>query len=87
MSCGVVYRCGSDPALLWLGCRPAAAAPLRPLAWELPYATGAALKRKKQKQKNKKLSIPFSLQPLRTFIILPISMNLPIPPPQASGIL
>ena len=23
------------------GCRPAASAPIRPLAWELPYATGA----------------------------------------------
>jgi len=32
---------------LW--CRPAAAAPIRPLAWELPYATGVALKRKKKK--------------------------------------
>ena len=30
--------------VLWLWCRPAAVAPIRPLAWELPYATGAALK-------------------------------------------
>ena len=35
--------------LLWLGCRPAAAALIRPLARELPYATGMALKRKKKK--------------------------------------
>ena len=35
-----------DLALLWLWCRPAAAAPIRPLAWELPYATGAALKKR-----------------------------------------
>ena len=41
MSCGVARRCGSDPMLLWLWCRPAAVAPFRPLAWELPYATGA----------------------------------------------
>ena len=27
--------------------RPVAEAPIQPLAWELPYATGAALKRKK----------------------------------------
>ena len=27
-----------DPALLWLWCRPAAAPPIRPLAWELLYA-------------------------------------------------
>ena len=25
-----------DPVLLWLWCRPAAIAPIRPLAWELP---------------------------------------------------
>ena len=30
--------------LLWLWCRPRAAALIRPLAWELPYATGMALK-------------------------------------------
>ena len=33
--------------LLWLWCRLAAAAPIRPLAWELPYATDAAKKRDK----------------------------------------
>ena len=31
-------------ALLWLWCRPAAVAPIGPLAWEPPYAMGAALK-------------------------------------------
>ena len=36
-----------DPALLWLWCRLAAAAPIQPLAWELPYAASAALKGKK----------------------------------------
>ena len=45
MSCGVGRRHGSDPALLWLWWRPAAAAPIRPLAWEPPYAAGVALKR------------------------------------------
>ena len=30
MSCGVGLRCCSDPALLWLWCRLAAAAPIRP---------------------------------------------------------
>ena len=34
-----------DPALLWLWCRPAAAALIGPLAWKLPYAMGVALKR------------------------------------------
>ena len=36
-----------DPALLWLWCRPAAVTPIRPLAWEPPYAVGVALKRQK----------------------------------------
>ena len=36
-----------DPALHWLWCRPAAVALIQPLAWELLYATGAALKKKK----------------------------------------
>ena len=39
-----------DPTLLWLWCRPATAALIQPLAWELPYATGAALKRPPKKQ-------------------------------------
>ena len=33
--------------LLWLWCRPAATAPNGPLTWKLPYAAGAALKKKK----------------------------------------
>ena len=37
-----------DPALLWLWCRPAAIAQIRPLAWEIPCATGVALKKKKK---------------------------------------
>ena len=46
MSCGVVRRLGLDPMLPWLWCRLAAAAPIRPLALELPSATGVAIKRK-----------------------------------------
>ena len=42
VSCGVGCRRGSDPELLWIWCRPAATAPIRPLAWESPYAVGAA---------------------------------------------
>ena len=37
-----------DPALLWLGCRSAAVALIKPLARELPYAAGAAIKGKKK---------------------------------------
>ena len=41
-----------DLALLWLWCKLAATAPIRPLAWELPYATGVAVKSKKKKKSN-----------------------------------
>ena len=54
---GVGRRRGSDPELLWLWCRPVATARIRPLAWEPPYAKGAAqemAKRQKTKQ-NKSL--------------------------------
>ena len=54
VSCGLGRRCGSDPALLWLWRRLAAVAPIRPRAWELPYAVGVALNSKK-KLKNKKI--------------------------------
>ena len=56
MSCGVGHRRGSDLALLWLWRRPMDTAPIRPLAWEPPDATGVALKgqkTKKQKTKNR----------------------------------
>ena len=53
MSCGVAPRRGSDPMLLWLWCRPAAEAPVGPLAWEPPYAMGVALRRQKTKKKKK----------------------------------
>ena len=46
--CGVGCRCSSDPALLWLFQRPAAAAPIWPLAWEFPFATDVALKKKER---------------------------------------
>ena len=36
--------------MLWLWCRPAAAALIRLLAWELPYAVSAALKRERRKE-------------------------------------
>ena len=38
---------------MWLWFRPTAVAPIRPLAWELPCATGAALKSQKNKKQNK----------------------------------
>ena len=61
MSCGVGCRRGSDPALLWLWRRPVATAPIQLLAWEPPYATGAALektKKKKKKKNGRKMVLP-----------------------------
>ena len=45
VSCGVSHRRSPDLALLWLWYRPVAIAPIQPLAWELPYPAGAALKK------------------------------------------
>ena len=49
----------ADPVWLWLWCRLAAAALIWPLARELPYATGVALKRKKKKKEIGSSSFPF----------------------------
>ena len=54
LSCGVGHTLDSDPILLWPWCRPAAVALIGPLAWELLYASGAALKRKKKIAKTRK---------------------------------
>ena len=53
LPCGI-GRHGLDAVLLWLWHRPAAVAPIQPLAWELPYAKSVALKSKKKKKKKKK---------------------------------
>ena len=55
VSCGVGCRCGADLAWLWLW--PLASAIIGPLAWEPPYAAGAApekIKRPKRKKKKRK---------------------------------
>jgi len=57
MSFGVGHRHSSDPPLLWLWRSSAAAALIRPLAWEPPYATGEALKNKENKQTKKQTGI------------------------------
>ena len=54
MSCGIARKRRSDLALLWLWRRLAATAPIRPLAWEPLYATGAAQENGKKKKKKKK---------------------------------
>ena len=39
---------------MWLWRRPEATAPIRPLAWEPPYAAGVALEKTKRPKKKKK---------------------------------
>ena len=64
VSCGVGCRCSSDSTLLWLWRRPVATAPIQPLAWEPPYAAGAAqetattttTKRQKRQKKKKRMA-------------------------------
>ena len=51
VSCDIGHRLGLDLALLWLWCRPAAASPIRPLAWEPPYAAGTALIRQNKRER------------------------------------
>ena len=55
VSCGVGCRHSLDLALLWLWHRPVATAPIRPLAWEPPYAMGAALEKGKKHKQTKNL--------------------------------
>ena len=59
MSCGVGCRRGSNPELLWLWCRPVATSPIRPLAWEPPYAVGVAqeMAKRQKKKERKKISV------------------------------
>ena len=47
MHCDAGHRQGSALALLLLWCKLEATALIQPLAWELPYAVGVALKRKR----------------------------------------
>ena len=57
LSCGVGHEQDVNLVLLWLWCRMAATALIQPLAWELPYATSAALKKiGKRKSINKCMS-------------------------------
>ena len=55
MSCGVGHRLGSDSTLLWFWRSPEATAPIRPLAWEPPYAAGAALEKAKRQKNNNRI--------------------------------
>ena len=57
MSCGVGCRHSQELALLWPWRMSAALALFRPLAWEPPYAMGAALKRQKKKKKSNSIGL------------------------------
>ena len=57
VSCGIGHRHGLDATLLWLWHRPSAAAPVRPLAWDLGiFICHRCIpnKQKKRKKKGKK---------------------------------
>ena len=62
MSSGVGRRLGLDLELLWLWRKPAATAPIKPLAWEPPYATSVALKREKAESQKKKKGLLIAFQ-------------------------
>ena len=53
-SCSVGPRCSLDLVVLWLWCRLAAAAPVRPPAWDWEGHGAAVLKKKKRKGKERK---------------------------------
>ena len=79
MSCNVGLRRSSDLTLLWLWRRLAATAPIRPLAWEPSYAMGVALKRQKEKKKEKKNNFHNHVE----FFCAPLQLvTHPYPPPQ-----
>ena len=74
MTCGVGPKGSSDPVLLWLWCRLATTALIRPLAWESPYAMDAALKKTKTKTKTFSLSnFPFLIGILLLVTVFPMS--------------
>ena len=53
---------GAARVWLWLWCRPKATTPIGPLAWEIPYAVGVAMKSKRKKKKEKKERKYFGLK-------------------------
>ena len=58
MSCSLGSRRGLDTVLLWLWHGLAAAAPIQPLAWELPYASAQMPKNQPPPKKKKPKKTP-----------------------------
>ena len=54
VSYGIGHRRSSDLTLPWLWHRLVATAPIRPLAWEPPYASGSGLEKAKRQKKKRK---------------------------------
>ena len=54
-----------DLALLWLWCRRAAVAQIRPLGWELLYAVGVGQKNERKKRLGIKRHLYCNLNPIR----------------------
>ena len=63
---------GSDPAWLWLWCRPAAGALIGPLACELPYVAGVAGPKKQHIKKQTKTCTTAG-SPALHFFCLPVT--------------
>ena len=61
--------------LPWLWCMPAAAALIQPLAWELPYAAGEALKSNKQTNTKQKKNRPCKESGFH--VHMPLSLRVP----------
>ena len=75
MNYTVGCRHGLDSVLLWLWHRPAVVALVPALAWESPYAAGAALKKKKKKKKKRQIYICYINFDICCIILLNIKAN------------
>ena len=60
-SCSTGHGCVSDQVLLWLWCRLATAALIRPVTWTFLYAAGVALKKERKEKKEKASRSPGAL--------------------------
>ena len=69
MNCGVGRRHGSDLALLWLWCRLAATAPIRPLTWESANTAGETPKRQKDKTYKKTNTTDSNAKPMLNLVL------------------
>ena len=75
VSCGVGCRHSSDLVLLWLWCRPAVVAPIRPLAWEPPYAMGQPPPPKKKIQPTVLTTFINTLKTVPMLVLNQITLN------------